>query len=66
MKIVSLKLGDTLVMKKNHPCGSNKFRVLRLGSDIRLICECCKRDLTIPREKLEKMIKSVIEAKVEE
>lgn len=44
-------------MKKNHPCGSNIFKVMRVGSDIRVICEVCGRDMSLPRTKLEKAIK---------
>lgn len=46
-------------MKKSHPCGSNRLRVLRTGSDIRVVCEGCGRDMTLPRIKLEKNIKAV-------
>lgn len=55
-------VGDTLVMKKNHACNKNakQFKVLRVGSDIRMVCLCCSHDVTIPRIKLEKNIKSVI------
>ena len=27
-------VGDKLIMKKNHPCGSNEFAVLRIGMEI--------------------------------
>ena len=60
MKIVRFSVGDTLVMKKNHPCGDNRFRVARTGSDVRVICLTCSRDVTVSRLKLEKNIKSVI------
>jgi len=50
---------DRLQLKKPHPCGKDIFRVLRLGSDVRIVCDGCGRDLTLPREKLEKMIKKV-------
>ncbi len=50
---------DRLQLKKQHPCGTDLFRVLRVGSDIRIVCEGCGRDMTLPREKLEKMIKKV-------
>lgn len=54
--------GDTLVLKKAHPCGKDarKFTVLRVGSDIRMACCACGHDVTLPRIKLEKNIKSVI------
>ena len=61
-KIIKISLGDTLEMKKPHPCGSNLMKVLRVGSDIRIKCEGCSRDVTVARIKLEKNIKRVIEA----
>ena len=54
--------GDLIELKKKHPCSSNTFRVVRVGSDIRVICTLCARDLTFERPKLEKMIKAVITA----
>lgn len=59
MKIVRFSVGDTLVMKKPHPCGGNEFRVARTGSDIRIVCLGCGRDVTVERLKLEKNIKLV-------
>ena len=61
MKIIKFSVGDTLIMKKKHPCASDAFTVLRVGSDIRIVCQGCKRDLTVQREALEKMIKKVID-----
>lgn len=60
MKIVKLFVGDVLEMKKNHPCGSNQFKVLRVGSDVRVLCLSCGRDMTLDRIKLEKSIKRFI------
>lgn len=51
--------GDLLTMKKTHPCGSNKMRVLRSGMDFKLKCEGCGREFMIIRSKAEKNIKSV-------
>lgn len=62
MQIIHFSPGDELVLKKKHPCSSDTFKVMRGGSDVRIICKICGRDLTIPREKLEKMIKKVISA----
>ena len=62
MPIVRFNVGDTLKLKKKHPCSSDSFRVARIGSDIRIICTVCGRDINIPREKLEKTIKAVITA----
>ena len=59
VKIVKMDVGDILTMKKKHPCGSSDFTVLRVGSDIRIKCNGCGHDVTVPREKLEKNIKKV-------
>lgn len=61
-QILQIFVGDILEMKKPHPCArtSVRFRVLRVGSDIRIVCESCGRDLTLPRIKLEKNIKRII------
>ena len=56
-QILPLAVGDVLEFKKEHPCGSRRFTVMRVGSDIRLICCGCGRDLTLPREKVEKATK---------
>lgn len=60
MKIVRFAKDDVLVMKKKHPCGSDRFKVIRAGSDVRVACLGCGRDTVIPRLKLEKNISSVI------
>ena len=60
MAIPKINVGDRLVMKKAHPCGENVFSVLYAGSDIKLRCAKCGRDVIIPRIKAEKMIKNII------
>ena len=65
MNIIKFNVSDTLIMKKKHPCGSDSFRVIRCGSDCRIACTGCNRDLTLGREALEKMIKKVVAAKAE-
>ena len=59
MKIIKFAPGDRLIMKKKHPCGAEEFKVLRIGSDVRIICSGCGRDITLPRVTLEKSIKRV-------
>ena len=61
MVIPFFSAGDTLKMKKPHPCGSSLFSVLRCGSDVWIRCQGCGREVTVPRIKLEKSIKSVSE-----
>ena len=58
--VVALAVGDTVQMRKKHPCGSELFTVLRVGSDVRIRCLGCQRDLTLERVKLEKTLRKVI------
>ena len=60
MSIIRFNAGDTLVLKKKHPCSSDTFSVLRGGSDVKIKCLLCSHELTLPRETLEKSIKKVI------
>lgn len=60
--IIRFNVGDTLEMKKVHPCGSRLFLVKRTGSDVRVVCHGCGRDMTVPRIKLEKGIRRVVPA----
>lgn len=58
---MDIKVGDILVMKKNHPvCGSVRMKVLRAGADFRLCCEGCGRVVMTPRSKCEKNVKSIV------
>ena len=60
MEIKKFDVGDVLEMKKQHPCGEKNMKVLRVGSDIRILCLGCGRDVTVAREKLEKNIRKII------
>lgn len=60
MPIMKFSVGDRLLMKKKHPCSSDVFRIMRVGSDVRVICNGCGRDMTFSRETLEKMVKKII------
>ena len=57
---MDVRVGDKLVMKKNHPCGSNIFKVIRSGMDFRLECTGCGHVFMVPRLKAEKNIKKII------
>ena len=63
---MDVRVGDVLVMKKKHPCGSIEFSVLRSGMDFRLRCLGCGREFMIPRLKAEKNIKKILRENKEE
>ena len=60
MEILHFALGDLLEMKKPHPCGARVMRVMRVGSDMRVVCTGCGREVMLPRAKIEKNIKKVV------
>ena len=60
MQIIKFNVGDVVELKKPHPCGNKLFRVLRVGSELRIVCLSCSRDMNIDRQKLEKATKKVI------
>ncbi|WP_297195974.1 DUF951 domain-containing protein [uncultured Flavonifractor sp.] len=57
---MDIRVDDVLELKKEHPCGSRRWQVLRVGMDFRLRCMGCGHELMIPRSKVEKSIKKVI------
>ncbi len=57
---MDVRVGDTLEMKKAHPCGSRQWLVLRVGMDFKLRCGGCGHELMLPRAKAEKNIKKII------
>lgn len=59
-RILRLAPGERLEMKKPHPCGGRVFAVLRAGSDVRVLCEQCGRDMVLDRVKLEKAVRRKI------
>ena len=57
---MEIHVGDVVKLKKPHPCGEKHFRVARIGSEIRIVCLGCGRDLLLDRVKLEKSIRKLI------
>lgn len=56
---MDIHVGDVLELKKQHPCGSREWKVLRVGMDFKLKCVGCGHELMIPRSKAEKAVKKV-------
>ena len=55
-------LGDIVQMKKQPPCGSYEWEVLRLGADIKIKCVGCGRLVMLPRSKFQKGVKKIIKS----
>ena len=58
-KAMDVRVGDVLELKKDHPCGSREWLVLRVGMDFRLRCRGCGHELMLPRSTVEKNIKKI-------
>jgi len=63
---VDIRVGDKLIMKKKHPCGSDIFTVTRIGMDFKLRCDGCSHEIMIPRLKAEKALKKIVKPHGEE
>lgn len=57
----NFSLNDIVEMKKQHPCGENKWKIIRMGADIRIKCLGCERSVLIPRNEFSKKLKKIIE-----
>ena len=56
---MDIRVNDVLLMKKAHPCGEIRWKVLRTGMDFRLRCLGCGHEVMLPRSKAEKNIRQV-------
>ena len=57
---MDIRVGDTLVLKKPHPCGGKEWEVLRVGADFRLRCRVCGREVMRPRTDVERAVRRVL------
>ena len=55
-----LLLGDLVQMRKTHPCGSDKWTVIRVGADIKIRCSGCGRIVMMDRETFLKRRKKIL------
>jgi hypothetical protein len=59
-------MGDVVRLKKQHPCGSFEWEILRVGMDFRIRCLKCGRMVMLPRPKFEKSVKSLVKSSIAE
>ena len=57
---MDIQIGDKLRLKKQHPCGSYEWEVLRVGIDFRLKCQGCGHQVMLTRKQVERSIKQII------
>jgi hypothetical protein len=59
--MADFKIGDIVKMKKQHPCGTDLWKITRVGMDFRIKCTGCGRSVMLPRSKFEKAVKEIVE-----
>ena len=57
---VEIHLGDIVRLRKKHPCGSFDWEVVRVGADVGLVCQGCRRRVLLPRGTFNKRYKQTI------
>ncbi|MEK7247067.1 MAG: DUF951 domain-containing protein [Chloroflexota bacterium] len=58
--VIEIRLGDTVRLRKPHPCGGSDWEVVRLGADIGIRCQGCRRRVLLDRSVFEKRVKSFL------
>ena len=54
------KIGSIVVMKKQHACGTNEWKVTRVGVDVKIKCINCNREIMLDRLEFEKKLRRII------
>lgn len=63
MEKLVFDLNDIVEMKKQHPCGENRWEIIRMGADIRIKCLGCQHSVLLPRAKFKKRLKKILAKK---
>nr|WP_252893044.1 DUF951 domain-containing protein [Lentilactobacillus otakiensis] len=50
-------LNDLVEMKKPHPCGTNRWQIIRMGADIKIQCTGCGHIVMMPRREFDHKLK---------
>lgn len=55
------EVGDKIITKKQHVCGSDTWTIERIGAEVRIKCDKCGREVMMLKMELDRKIKSIIE-----
>ncbi|MDP3386367.1 MAG: DUF951 domain-containing protein [Eubacteriales bacterium] len=61
-----IDIGDIIKLKKQHPCGGYDWEVLRVGTDFRIKCTTCDRQVWLPRREVLRRMKKIVSRKEEQ
>jgi len=57
---MEISVGDVVLLRKMHPCGSYEWQVVRLGADIGIKCLGCNRRVLLERRDFERRVKEFV------
>lgn len=57
---MDFSVGQIIKLKKPHPCGENRWEILRVGMDFRLKCLACNHMVMVPRKTVEKSFRGFL------
>ena len=55
-----LALGDLIQTRKKHPCGSDRWVIIRVGADVKIKCAQCGRIVMLDRADFVRMGKKIL------
>lgn len=58
--ITKFEVGDVVSLKKAHPCGENRWEIMRTGVDFKLKCLGCNRQIWITRIEFERRVRKIL------
>jgi len=57
---IDTKLADVVRLRRQHPCGSYEWEVVRVGADIGLKCLKCQRAVLLERDVFKRKVKEFV------
>lgn len=58
---MNIEIGQTVILKKQHPCGGRTWEVVRVGADVKIKCLTCGHIVMLDREQFRKSVREVCE-----
>ncbi len=58
--MLNYEMGDIVSLKKGHPCGENRWEIIRMGADMKLKCLGCDRQIWLTRIEFEKRVRKIL------
>jgi len=59
METRDVRPGDIVRLKKPHPCGGDRWEVVRAGTDIRIKCRTCQHQVSLERSVFHRRVREI-------